>query len=123
MVVAGLLNGLANDVTHLDVGVSRDLTDDKGQASGDGGLTGDPTQRVPGHDGVEDRVRNLIGDLVGMAFGNRLRGKEMRAAVHRVPDSQPLRYCSCSGVKVSIPTFIAANFSRAISRSIPSGTG
>src|ERR1700694_2810440 len=40
VVITGLLDGVANDVAHLDVGVGRDLADDEGQPGGDGGLAG-----------------------------------------------------------------------------------
>src|ERR1700737_2459358 len=123
MVVTGLLDGVTNDVAHLDVGVGRDLADDKGQPGGDGGLAGDPPERVLGHDGVEDRVRDLVRDFVGVALGDGFRGEEVVAAVHCVPDSQPLRYSACSAVRESMAMCIAANFSRAISRSMSSGTG
>jgi len=72
VVVTGLLDGVANDVAHLDVGVGRDLADDEGQPGGDGGLAGHATERVLGHDGVEDGVRDLVGDLVGVALGDGL---------------------------------------------------
>src|SRR5438128_2744892 len=123
MIVAGLLDRVPDDVAHLNVGIGGDLADDKRQAGSDRRLAGDPPQRIPGHDGVEDRVRDLIGDLVRMSFGDRLRREEVAAAPHRVPDSQPLRYWACSAVRESMAICIAANFSRAISRSISSGTG
>ncbi len=40
-------------------------------------LAGDASGRVLGEDGVQNRIRNLVGDLVGMSFGHRLRGKEV----------------------------------------------
>src|SRR5436305_3604869 len=98
MIVASLLDGVANDVAHLNVGVGRDLADDERQSGGDGGLAGDPAERILGHDCVEDCVRDLVGGLVRVAFGDRLRVKEMVAAVPRVPGGQPSRYSACSGV-------------------------
>ena len=91
MVIAGLFDGVPDDVAHLDVCIGRDLADDEGEPRGDRRLAGHPAERVFRHDGVEDRVGNLVRDLVGVAFGDRLGGEEMRAALHRVPDSQPLR--------------------------------
>src|SRR5205814_7812603 len=102
MVITGLLDGVANDVPHLDVGVGRDLADDERQAGGDGGLAGDAPERVLGHGGVEERVRDRVCDLVRVAFDDGLRGNEMVAAVHRVPDSQPPRYSACSAVSESM---------------------
>jgi hypothetical protein len=122
-VVARLLNGLPDDIPELDVGIGGDLADHKGEAGGDGRLAGHPAKRILGHDGVEDRVGDLVGDLVRMPLGHRLRREEVRRTLHRVPDSQPLRYSACSSVRVSIEICIAASFRRAISRSMSSGTG
>src|SRR2546430_4419489 len=110
MVITGLLDGVANDVPHLDVGVGGDLTDDERQAGGDGGLAGDAPERVLGHDGVEDRVRDLVGDLVRVAFGDGFRGKEMVAAVDRVPASHPPTDSACSAGCGSIAVVNAGKF-------------
>src|SRR2546429_9581828 len=113
MIVASLLDGVANDVAHLNVGVGRDLADDERQSGGDGGLAGDPAERILRHDGVEDRVRDLVGDLVRVAFGDRLRGKEMVAAGYPPPHSQPPRDSASAGGGGSTGAWVAAHVSAA----------
>ncbi len=60
-------------------------------------------------------------------FGGGRRGARQRQSEEGLPDqvpsSQELMYRSCSAVGRSIETRIASSFSRAISRSISSGTG
>ena len=73
--VADLGDRLAHDRADVDVGVRRDLAGDDDEPGRDERLAGDPSVRVVGEDGVEDRVRDLVGDLVRMALGDRL-GRE-----------------------------------------------
>ena len=49
------------------------------------GFTGDAGVFVLGDDGVEHGIGNLVGDLVGMAFGDGLGGKEEYSLIVRVP--------------------------------------
>ena len=54
-----------------------DLAEDHDEAGRRGRLAGDAGLRVLGHDGVEDRVRDLVAHLVGVAFGHRLGREEV----------------------------------------------
>ena len=71
------LDGLANQVGNVHVGIGRDLAGDDRHAGGDQCFTGHPGGRIAGEDGVEDRVGDLIGDLVRVAFGDRLGGEDV----------------------------------------------
>ena len=53
---------------------------DHGAAGGDERFAGDPGQGVPSQERVENGVGNLVRNLVRMAFGHRLRGKEPHVA-------------------------------------------
>ena len=85
--VADLADGVADDGGKIDVGLGRDLARDHGHAGGDQRLTGDAAERIFRQDCVEDSVGNLIGDLVRVPLGDRLRG-EKGAISH-------CRGCSC----------------------------
>ena len=50
-------------------------------AGGDERLAGDPGQGIPSQERVENGVGNLVRNLVRMAFGHRLRGKEPQVAM------------------------------------------
>ena len=74
-VVADAQDGLPDDLRDFDVGVGGDLAGDVDQAGGGQGLHGDPRIRVLGQQGVEDRVADLVTDLVRVPLGHRL-GRE-----------------------------------------------
>ena len=59
----------------------RRLSRDHRAAGGDERFAGDPGQGIPSQERVENGVGNLVRDLVRMAFGHRLRGKEPHVAV------------------------------------------
>src|SRR5258708_22809256 len=58
--------------------MSGDLSDHDAQALGDGGFAGDPRIAVLRQHAVEDRVGNLVADLVGVAFSHRFGGQQVR---------------------------------------------
>ena len=70
--VADLRDPIANDPRHVDIRVGRNLAGDDDEAGGDQRLAGDAAVHVVGQDRVEHRVRDLVGDLVGMALGDGL---------------------------------------------------
>ena len=74
-VVADAQDGLPDDLRDFDVGVGGDLAGDVDQAGGGQRLHGHPGLGVLGQQGVEDRIADLVADLVGMSFGHRL-GRE-----------------------------------------------
>src|SRR5450759_3502884 len=82
--VAGAFDCVADDLGHVDIAIGGDLTDNDRQASGQDRLAGHPAEGVLGQDLVEDGVRDLIGEFVGVAFGDRLRGEKTRMR-HTVP--------------------------------------
>ncbi len=64
--VADVLDGLTHGLGEVDVGLGGDLAGDDGQAGGDQRLAGHPAVGILGEDGVQDRIRDLVGDLVGV---------------------------------------------------------
>ena len=68
--IADLSNGLPDDPRDVDVAIRGDLPHHHDQAGGHDGLAGHPGQRIFGQDRVEEGVRDLVGQLVGMAFGD-----------------------------------------------------
>ena len=72
LVVADVADRLADRFGDVDLGVGGQLAGDDRHAGVDQRLAGDPRVRVLGEAGVEDCVRDLVGDLVGMAFGDGL---------------------------------------------------
>ena len=81
-VVADAEHGVADDLGDLDVGLGGDLTGHVDQAGGDHGLDGDAAARVLREHGVEDRVGDLVADLVRVTLGDGL-GRE-QACRHSV---------------------------------------
>jgi len=65
----------ADQGLEVDVGFGGDFAGDDDQAGRGEGFTSDPAHGIFGQAGVENRVRNLVGDLIGMALGYRFRGK------------------------------------------------
>ena len=74
-VVADLEDGLAHDPRDLDVGRRRHLAGDVHEPGRDHRLDGDARLRVVGEEGVEDRVADLVADLVRVSLGDGL-GRE-----------------------------------------------
>jgi len=77
-VVANAADGVANRSLNVEVGVRGDLADDHAQPFGDGGLAGHAGVGVLREHAVEDRIRDLVANLVRMAFGHRLGGQQER---------------------------------------------
>jgi hypothetical protein len=82
-VVADAQDGLADDRVDVGVRLGRDLAGDVDLTGRDQRLDGDPAVRVLVEQGVEDAVADLVGDLVRVAFGDRLGGE--KAACHVTP--------------------------------------
>src|SRR5208283_542879 len=76
VVVADGLDRAADDLLKVDIGFGGDFSGDDYQAGCGQSFAGDAAGGVFGEAGVQDGVRNLVGDLVGMAFGYRFRGKK-----------------------------------------------
>ena len=97
LLIADALDGVADDLLDLVAGAGRpavrvlelllvvdraaaDFAADDDPLRGDQRFAGDARLRVLGQEQVDDGVANLVGDLVGMAFGNRFGGEEIAAA-------------------------------------------
>jgi hypothetical protein len=61
----------------VDVAARRDFAGDDRQAGRDERLAGDAAHRVLREDGVQNRIGDLVGDLVRVPFGHRLRRKQI----------------------------------------------
>ena len=72
--VADLGDPVANEPGDVDVCRGGDLARDDDEAGRHQRLARDAPVGVVGQDGVEDRVRDLVGDLVRVAFGDGLGG-------------------------------------------------
>ncbi len=81
-VVADLADLLAHEPRDVDVRLGRDLAGDHDEPGRDQRLARDTPQRILGEDGVEDRVRDLVGHLVGVPLGDGLRREQERARGH-----------------------------------------
>ena len=69
--IADLPDGIADDLRIIDLSCSGNLTGDNGKTGADHGLTGNTAHGILGQTGVQDRVRDRVADLIGMAFRNR----------------------------------------------------
>ena len=69
--IADLPDGIADDLRIVDLGCGGDLAGDNGKTGADHSLTGDTAHGILGQTGVQDRVRDRVADLIGMAFRNR----------------------------------------------------
>jgi hypothetical protein len=76
VVVTDALHGSAGDIHVVDIGIGGNFTGNHHQAGGHQRLASHPATRVLGENGVQHRIGDLVGDLVGMAFGDGLRGKK-----------------------------------------------
>ena len=81
-VVADLAHLRAHERRDVHVRLRRDLAGDDDEAGRDERLARDAAVRVVGENGVEDGVRDLVGDLVRMALGDRLRRERERVRGH-----------------------------------------
>ena len=68
IIVADVLDGVADNLLVVELGLGADLTEDHDHAGLGGRLASDLGERVLGQAGIEDGVRDLISDLVGVAL-------------------------------------------------------
>ena len=78
--VPDVLDRVANDGREIHVGLRRDLPGDEGEPGRDERLAGHPSHGVVPQNGVEDRVGDLVGDLVRVTLGDGL-GSEVVSTV------------------------------------------
>ena len=77
VVVADLLEHVARKADVVDVGVRGDFAGEHHETGGAERFGGDAAHRVFGEAGVEDGVRDLIRDFVGMTFTDGFGSKEI----------------------------------------------
>jgi hypothetical protein len=85
--VAHLLDGLARDPGNVHVAGGGDLACYHHEAGGEERLASDAARGVLGQDGVQDRIGDLIGDLVRMPLGHGLRSEQILLTRHRASSS------------------------------------
>ena len=66
----------AHDGGEIHISFGGDLASNEHYAGGGDGFAGDAAVGIFLQTGVEDGIRNLVGDLIGMAFGHRFRCKQ-----------------------------------------------
>jgi len=79
VVVADAFDGVTGDLDVVHMRVGGDLASQHHQTGVGQGFGGDTAAGVLRKDGVEDRVRDLVSDLVGVAFRNGFRGEQVIA--------------------------------------------
>src|SRR5213078_1552179 len=84
-----LRDALADELRDVDVDLGRDLAGHDDEAGGDQRLAGHAAVRVAAQHRVEDAVRHLVGNLVRMAFGDRLGREEELSRAHGRADYRP----------------------------------
>jgi hypothetical protein len=70
VIVADVLDGLTDNLLVVDLGLGGDLTEDHDHARLGGRLAGDLGHGVLGKAGIEDGIRDLVADLVGVALAD-----------------------------------------------------
>ncbi len=85
VVVADRGHHAAHQALEVDVGLGGDFAGNDDQAGCGEGFGGDAAIGVLLQAGVENGVRDLVGNLVRMAFGDGLRGKQKTIAQLQTP--------------------------------------
>ena len=75
--VADICHHLADDLLEIHIAVGGDLAHDVHKAGGCTGLAGHAGIGVVGQNFVQNGIRDLVADLVGMSFGDGLRSKQV----------------------------------------------
>ena len=75
--VANICHHLTDHLLEVHIAAGGDLAHDVHQTGGSTGLAGHTGVGVVGQDLVQDRIRDLVADLVGMSFGDGLRSKQV----------------------------------------------
>ena len=76
VVVADVLDGIADDLLVVDRRAGGNLAEDHDHASLAAGFAGNTGGLVVLDAGVKDGIRDLVAELVGVALVDRLRGEE-----------------------------------------------
>ena len=75
--VTNLAHGVAHDLFDVDPGRGGHFAGYHHHAGLDQGFAGDARLGVLLQDGVQHRIGDLVGDFIGMAFGDRLGSKQL----------------------------------------------
>ena len=75
--VTDLRDDLADDLLEIDIAAGGNLAHDVDQTGGSAGLAGHAGIGVVGQDLVQDRIGDLVADLVRMSLGDGLRSKQV----------------------------------------------
>ena len=95
--VADILDGVADDLRKIDVTAGRDFAGDDREPGRDERLARHAADGILREDRVENGIGNLVGDLVRVPLGHRLRRKEMTAlTAHVRSNSFVIRFLSDS---------------------------
>ena len=82
-VVANVLDGLADNLLVVDLGLGGDLTEDHDHAGLGSTLASDLGEGVLLEAGIENGVGDLVGDLVGVALADGLGGETAKTCISR----------------------------------------
>lgn len=88
VVVADALDRVAGDSNVVNVGLRGDLAGEQYEAGSAQGLCRNAGLGILGQQGIEDGIRNLVSDLVRVAFGNRFGGKEVFVHLQGIPEKK-----------------------------------
>ncbi len=80
VVIADCCDSSADQALEVDVSLGRDLAGNDDQAGAGQRLARHAAVRILRQAGIENGIRDLVGDLVGMALGHRLTGEEKTLA-------------------------------------------
>ena len=75
--VADIRDDLADDLLEIDIAAGGDLAHNVDQTGGSAGLAGHAGIGIVGQDLVQDRIGDLVADLVRMSLGDGLRSKQV----------------------------------------------
>jgi hypothetical protein len=75
--VADRADRAARDAGQVDVGRRRDFASHQAEPGGNEDFTGHAAVGILHQDRVQYSIADLVGDFVGMTFGNRFRGEEV----------------------------------------------
>ena len=88
--VTDLADRLAGHARNIDVARGGDLAGHDDETGGQQRLTRHAPDRILADDGIQDRVGDLVRDLVGVTFGHRLRREEIFIPRHAFPSRKKL---------------------------------
>ena len=96
--IPDILDDFTDNIRDFDIGLGRNFTGYQRDASGQNSFASDAGMFVLSNDGIQDPVRNLVGDLIRMAFSDRFRSEQI--IISHVPlvgsgCGKPARFCLC----------------------------